>query len=119
MKEIIERDKQWRIANHRTDPLQTFRKLLEEVSELDEALQTGNRLEIGSELADIAIVVIGIMGLYDFDVEALLNAKLSRNEVKYARTQELINQGMTVEEAFRLQKEEWDVLRDYQFLEGL
>jgi len=119
MKEAQSRDAGWREANLRNNPLQTFNKLLEEVGELREALENGTRLEIGSELADITIVAIGIMSLYDFDVDALLQAKLSRNEAKYCKTQELVDEGMTPDEAMAYQKEEWDTQRDYEFLEGL
>src|SRR5947209_6046317 len=78
-----------------------FSRLQEEVLELQEALVGGDKAEIGSELADVAIFCIGLANFFSIDVEDIVAAKLNRNYHKYnpVRFQEFIASGMSPHEA--------------------
>lgn len=69
----------------KADPKKQFEKLLEEVEETKEALQSGDIEHIQEELADIVIVVQGLFLQHDLDFIASLQKgynKISKREGK-------------------------------------
>jgi NTP pyrophosphatase (non-canonical NTP hydrolase) len=94
----------------------------QEVIELDEVLQNGRkREELASELADIGLMVISMMGSLGMDASALLTQKIDRNFSKYAPHEYnlLIEQGMQPREAMEHLKSSWNKELDKDFLKGI
>ena len=110
---VQQREHQWRIANKINEtPAKLFHRLQGEMSELFETVfhDGKDKLDVASELADIAIFSIALMSHFGIDAEKAINGKLRRNEDKYSPEVRayLMEQGMTVEEAEAYQKLSWD-----------
>lgn len=104
-------------------PKDIFTRLMEEVRELDEALQMDNRAELASELADVGLYVFAMMSAVGIDAADALSAKLNRNYHKYnpAIIQEKLasNPGLTQPDAMQTMKQAWDRSHDEQFFEDI
>lgn len=86
-------------------------KLREEWMELDVTWrdEPDNDDEIINELTDIAIVAIGILGLYgaDFVQEAVKKTDITRKKYDPHIVQQLQARGYTLEEALQICRENW------------
>lgn len=104
------------------NPEQTPSSLLEhvkeEVAELDEAIQKGDRKDVASEVADVMLFTVEIANKYHIDLEEVLGGKLTRNYHKYnpIRLRELLEQGLTPGEAKSKMKTEWNREHDKLFI---
>lgn len=99
-------------------------RLMEEVDELNEALELGsdaNRAEILSELADIGLYVIAMMNAMGAMADEVLTAKINRNVFKYnpVKVQNAIGAGLSQGEAMGSAKMDWHRPNDTQFFKGL
>jgi NTP pyrophosphatase (non-canonical NTP hydrolase) len=57
-----------------------FHHLVKEIKELSNALENDNKDKVYEELADCMILLFGIAGLYRFDVESMIKAKMEINK---------------------------------------
>ena len=80
--------------------------LLMEVDELLVEIKAGNENKIAQELPDVVWFALTIANLYGIDLENALWAKAIRNDHKYP--EELFNNGMTYEDAYKLCRDNWD-----------
>ena len=99
-------------------------RLMEEVDELNEALELGsdaNRAEVLSELADIGLYVIAMMNAMGAMADEVLTAKINRNVFKYnpVKVQDAMGSGLSQGEAMGSVKMNWHRPNDEQFFKGL
>jgi hypothetical protein len=93
-------------------------KLREEWMELDVTWrdEPENDEEIINELTDIAIVAIGILGLYgaDFAEEAAKKTTITRQKYDAKLIHELQLKGYSLEEALQICRDNWQNIRHYE-----
>lgn len=95
---------------------QTWGYLQEEMIELHEALGTGDRKKIASEIPDVIIFMSKIANHFGIDLEEAISMKLARNGEKYqAGIQRLVDLGLTHEEARTKLKTDWNRADDHKF----
>lgn len=94
-----------------------FSMMVDEVMELHDALQQGDRKHIGQELADVFILLVSIADHYGLDMAEEWSKKVNRNSYKYPMLEfdKLVEQGMTYDEARKHLKNSWDRSLDDQF----
>lgn len=108
-------------ASKRIGPDETVPSMLghldEEILELKEALLTGERKKIASELPDAMIFLLKIADHYGIDMSEAVTRKIERNAHKYPmnEVQRLVEEGMTYAEARAHLKAKWDSSRDEEF----
>lgn len=97
-------------------PFHTVSHIQEELQELTEALQTGDRKHIASEVSDVIILAMKIYDVVGVDAEEALSAKINRNFHKYtSHMEELIRSGLSYSEARKKCKELWPPHMDEEY----
>lgn len=124
LRNIQNKEYNWRTTNNINEtPQHVFHRLQGEMAELFETVfhDGKTKVEVASELADVAIFAIGLMSMYGVDAERAISGKLNRNFDKYdpAVRQRLIEGGMTNREAELYQKSIWDSSRDKEYLQDI
>lgn len=98
------------------NPDNIFGHLEEEMVELRDALITGERKTIASEIPDLVILAFRMADMYGIDMSQAMTRKLHRNGEKYmGPSKHLIENGVDPKEARRIAKENWDKNRDKDF----
>lgn len=98
-------------------PEEVFGHLQAERVELEEALVTGDRQAIASEIADELIFLTRLAGLYAIDVQESVENKLARNAFKYPNevARGMRESGMSAEEVRLQMKSDWNRADDKFF----
>lgn len=98
-------------------PARVVRHIKDETQELAEALIGGDRQEIGSELADLILLVSRLATMHHIDLSQAVSSKIARNADKYPMhvLREMRESGMGEEEAMAACKRRWDRDRDKSY----
>lgn len=100
------------------DRFEVFREIQQEVGELSEAVQRGDRTEIQCEVDDLVILASEMANAEKFDLQKSLNGKLRRNSDKYnPRALRRLQKewGLTPDESMDFARSHWDRNRDTQY----
>jgi NTP pyrophosphatase (non-canonical NTP hydrolase) len=110
------------VLNPEENEMELFGLLQDEVTELQDALATGDREIIANELADIILFSTQVASYYGIDVGDAVSRKIDRNFHKYnpaeiKRLEE--EEGLSAREARLRLKQEWDKTKDHEFFKGV
>ena len=102
-------------------PVGLFKKLQGEVTEAGDAVVSGDRKAIAGELADVIIFTMSLASMHGISIQEAISGKIARNFDKYApfRMQQLLQEGLSSEDAMAKMKSEWDKTADDNYLQGV
>lgn len=105
-----------RLAPHET-PQDILVHIGDELQETREAVETGDRHDVASEVPDLVILAFRLADMYGIDMAEAITRKLERNGTKYAmqEVQKLVDSGMSYKEARLTLKGRWDRQRDKDY----
>ena len=88
----------------------------EEMIELTDAIATGNRKEIASELPDVLLQIVRLSNYYQIPLDIAVSDKIARNAEKYPplvvdKMRE--DDGIDTKEAMGILRGRWDKKRDF------
>jgi NTP pyrophosphatase (non-canonical NTP hydrolase) len=103
--------------NAEQTPQSLMEMLKGETQELHEAILMGDSDAVGAELADVILFAVEIANRYSIDLPQTLGAKMTRNYHKYnpVEMQQLMDGGLTRDEARSKLKSVWDRNRDKMY----
>jgi NTP pyrophosphatase (non-canonical NTP hydrolase) len=110
------------VLNPEENEKELFCMLQDEVTELQDALATGDREIIANELADVILFSTQVASYYGIDVSDAVSRKIDRNFHKYnpaeiKRLEE--EEGLSAREARLKLKQEWNKSKDHDFFKGV
>lgn len=87
-----------------------------EIDELKDAIKTGDRKEIASELPDVFLQIVRLANFYKIPLDIAVSDKIARNAAKYPPEtirDMKIEHGMSTQEAMDVLRSKWDKSRDF------
>ena len=88
-----------------------------ELFELQEAMPSGNRQEIGAEIADVILLLSKLATYYSIPLNEAISSKIARNFDKYNpyEIKKMVESGMESKDAVNLRRSSWDRAQDKRY----
>jgi NTP pyrophosphatase (non-canonical NTP hydrolase) len=95
------------------EPHTTFKRVLQEMEELETAIMSGSKGEIAEEIADCILILTTIASKCNIDLPEAISKKMKRNYNKYNPDlrDKLVSEGTSEEDIMKVLKEKWDKKR--------